>query len=46
VPESQAEAPLDSSTMEAFYVSLLVVVGLAVAWFAGYVIYKLFRGQS
>jgi hypothetical protein len=32
--------------VEAFYVSLLVLVGVAVTWFAGYVVYKLFRGQS
>jgi hypothetical protein len=32
--------------VEAFYVSLLVLVGLVVTWFAGYVVYKLFRGQS
>jgi hypothetical protein len=32
--------------VEAFYVSLLVLVGLVVTWFAGFVVYKLFRGQS
>jgi hypothetical protein len=31
--------------VEAFYVSLLVAIGLAVTWFAGYVVYKLFQGQ-
>jgi len=32
--------------VEAFFVSLLVLVGLLVTWFAGYVVYKLFRGQA
>jgi hypothetical protein len=32
--------------VEAFYVSLLVLVGLVITWFAGYVVYSLFRGQS
>jgi hypothetical protein len=32
--------------VEAFYVSLLVLVGIVVTWFAGYVVYKLFRGQN
>jgi hypothetical protein len=32
--------------VEAFYISLLVVVGVVVTWFAGYVVYKLFRGQG
>jgi hypothetical protein len=31
--------------VEAFYVSLLVVIGLVTTWFAGYVVYKLFQGQ-
>jgi len=31
--------------VEAFYVSLLALTGVAVAWFAAYVVYKLFRGQ-
>jgi hypothetical protein len=31
--------------VEAFYVSLLVVIGLVTTWFAGYVIYKLFQEQ-
>jgi hypothetical protein len=31
--------------VEAFFVSLLVLIGLVVTWFAGYVIYKLFQGQ-
>jgi hypothetical protein len=32
--------------VEAFYVSLLVLVGVFITWFAGYVVYKLFRGQN
>jgi hypothetical protein len=32
--------------VEAFYVSLLVLVGVLIAWFAGYVVYQLFRGQN
>jgi len=31
--------------VEIFYTSLLVVVFLLVAWFSGYVVYKLFKGQ-
>jgi cell division protein FtsL len=31
--------------VETFYTTLLVVVFLLVAWFAVYVIYKLFQGQ-
>jgi hypothetical protein len=36
---------IDCSTVEAFYISLLVLIGLVVTWFAGYVVYKLFQGQ-
>lgn len=32
--------------MEIFYTSLLVGVFLLVTWFSGYVVYKLFKGQS
>jgi hypothetical protein len=31
--------------VEAFYISLLVLVGVFVTWFAGYVVYKLYQGQ-
>ena len=31
--------------VEAFFISLLVVAALAVVWFAGFVVYKLFAGQ-
>ncbi|MDP9779211.1 hypothetical protein J2S58_002834 [Nakamurella flavida] len=29
--------------LEIFYTGLLVVVGIAVMWFAGYVVYRLLR---
>ncbi len=32
--------------LEIFYTGLLVVVFLLVTWFSGYVVYKLFKGQS
>jgi hypothetical protein len=32
--------------VEAFYVSLLIVVGLAIAVLAGYGVYRLIRGQA
>lgn len=32
--------------LEAFYTTLLVVVFLLVTWFAGVVVYKLFKGQE
>ena len=32
--------------LELFYTGLLVVVFLLVTWFAGYVVYKLYKGQS
>jgi len=32
--------------VEAFYVSLLVLVGVFIMWFAGYVVYQLLRGQN
>jgi uncharacterized membrane protein len=32
--------------LELFYTGLLVVVGLAVTWFGGYVLYTLFKGQA
>jgi hypothetical protein len=31
--------------LEVTYTSLLVVVFLAIAWFAGYVVYRLYQGQ-
>ncbi len=32
--------------METFFTALLVVVFLLVTWFAGFVVVKLFKGQS
>jgi hypothetical protein len=32
--------------LEIFYTTLLVLVGLVIMWFAGYVVYKLYKGQS
>ena len=37
---------LDSSPVEALFVSLLVLAGLTIAWFSVYVVYKLFKGQA
>ena len=37
---------IDSRAVEAFYITLLVLVGLVITWFAGYVVYKLFQGQN
>jgi hypothetical protein len=32
--------------LEVFFTTLLVVVALTIAWFAGFVIYRLYKGQS
>jgi len=32
--------------LEVFFTSLLVLVGVFITWFAMYVVYKLFKGQS
>jgi hypothetical protein len=32
--------------LELFFVGLLVVSAVVITWFAGYVVYKLYRGQS
>jgi len=32
--------------VEAFYVSLLVIMGVLIAGLAGFVVFKLFRGQG
>jgi hypothetical protein len=32
--------------LEAFYITLLIVVFLAVTWFAGLTVFKLFKGQD
>ena len=31
--------------LELFFVGLLVVSAVVITWFAGYVVYKLYRGQ-
>jgi hypothetical protein len=33
------------SGLEAFFITLLVIATVSIAWFAGYVVYKLFAGQ-
>ncbi len=32
--------------MEAFFITLLVLSGLVITWFAFYVVYKLYKGQA
>lgn len=32
--------------LEHFFTGLLVAATIAIAWFSGYVIYKLFKGQD
>ncbi len=32
--------------IEIFFTTLLVLVSIVIVWFAGYVVYKLYRGQS
>jgi hypothetical protein len=34
------------SALEVFYTSLLVVTAVVVTWFAAFVVYRLYRGQS
>jgi uncharacterized membrane protein (DUF4010 family) len=36
----------ERNVMENFFTALLVVMFIAVVWFAGYVVLKLFKGQS
>lgn len=31
---------------EIFFLVLLTIAGLSMAWFAGFVVYRLFRGQK
>jgi hypothetical protein len=31
--------------LEAVFIGLLIAVTVAIVWFAGYVVYKLFQGQ-
>ena len=32
--------------LEIFFTTLLVLVSLVIVWFAGYVVYKLYKGQA
>ena len=32
--------------LEFFYLTLLVLASLAIVWFSGFVVYKLFKGQG
>ncbi len=32
--------------VEAFYTTILVLVSLLIVWFAGYVVFKLYKGQA
>jgi uncharacterized membrane protein (DUF4010 family) len=41
-----AQTPRSATTMENFFTALLVVMFIAVLWFAGYVVVRLFKGQS
>ena len=34
------------SALEVFYTSLLVLSAVVITWFAGFVVYRLYRGQS
>lgn len=33
------------SALEGFFIGLLVVTTLAICWFAGFVVYRLYKGQ-
>lgn len=32
--------------VEIFYTGLLILCSIGITWFAGYVVYKLYKGQS
>ncbi len=32
--------------LEVFFTGLLVVIALTITWFAGFVVYRLYKGQS
>jgi hypothetical protein len=32
--------------IEIFFTTLLVLVSIVIVWFAGYVVFKLYKGQS
>lgn len=34
------------TAVEAFFVSLLVFIAVVLGWFAGYVVYRLYRGPA
>ncbi|TQK76430.1 hypothetical protein FB389_1101 [Rarobacter incanus] len=34
---------MDIQALETFFLSLLVLVTVTVAWFAGYIVYRLFK---
>ena len=36
----------DVDAIEIFFTSLLVIMSLVIFWFAGYVVYKLYKGQA
>jgi|UPI0002F8C4E3 hypothetical protein len=36
---------VDVQILEAFFLTLLVAVSVTIVWFAGYAVYKLFKGQ-
>lgn len=36
----------DVDAIEIFFTTLLVLVSLVIVWFAGYTVYKLFKGQA
>lgn len=38
------DGPVD--TIEIFFAALLVLVSLVIVWFAGYAVYKLYKGQA
>jgi hypothetical protein len=38
------DGPVDA--IEIFFAVLLVLVSLVIAWFAGYAVYKLYKGQA
>lgn len=37
---------VDVKVLEIFFTGLLIATVVAVTWFAGYVVYKLFKGQK
>ena len=32
--------------LEIFYLTLLILASLAIVWFSGFVVYRLFKGQG